>query len=208
MPEEIVYEEYRGARDLVYAEVTSDTANSIEFGAVKRLAGLRTVSKETESSSDTKFYDNVPALVIEAQGPDTINLEVSVLPLKTQADITGQDYDETTKSLIEGERKQKYFAIGYVVKTTSGSERYVWRYKGTFALPSSEHTTEDNGTDSTNISLTYTGINTTHKFSKTGRTAKGVVSPSDKIDEAKFFESVTTPDTLSGTVKAPAEVTE
>ena len=208
MPEEIVYEEYRGARDLVYAEVTSDTANSIEFGAVKRLAGLRTVSKETESSSDTKFYDNVPALVIESQGADTINLEVSVLSLETLADITGQDYDETTGSIIEGERKQKYFAIGYIVKTTSGSERFIWRYKGTFSLPSAEHKTEDNGTDSTSMELTYTGINTTHKFSKANKTAKGVVSPSAKMDEAKFFESVITPDKLSSATKAPVKVTE
>lgn len=208
MPEEIVYEEYRGARDLVYAEVTSDTANSIEFGAVKRLAGLRTVSKETESSSDTKFYDNISAIVVESQGPDTIILTVSVLSLKTQADITGQDYDETTDTMIEGERKTKYFAIGYVVKTTNGTERFVWRYKGTFSLPSSEHNTEDNGTDSTNTELTFTGINTTCKFAGTGRTAKGIISSSVKIDETKFFGSVTTPDKLSSTIKAPAEVTK
>lgn len=208
MPDGIVYEEYRGARDLVYAEVTVDTNDEINFGEIKKLAGLRTVSKETESSSDTKFYDNVPAIIIESQGADTINLSVSVLTLKTQADITGQDYDETTESLIEGERKQKYFAIGYVVKTTSGSERYVWRYKGTFSLPSSEHQTEDNGTDSTNVELTYTGINTTHKFQKGNKTAKGIVSPSNKMDEIKFFESVITPDSLSDATKTQEVTTE
>lgn len=194
---DFVYEEFRGARDLVYAPISADSATALTYGEVKPLAGLQAVSKETESSSATSYYDNVPAIVIESQGADTIKLTVSAISLETLADLTGQSFDSTTGSLIEGPRDTKYFAIGYRVKMTTGKERFVWRYKGTFSLPSTENKTEDNGTDTTNQELTFTGINTTHKFTKTGKTAKGIVTPSEKVDETTFFEDVATPDSVT-----------
>lgn len=46
--------------------------------------------------------------------------------------------------------------------------------------------------------ITYTGISTTHKFTKTGKEAKAdvVEISGDKIDSSNFFETVQTPDTV------------
>lgn len=188
--------DHRGVRNLVAAEVLNDDDNGITFGEVRPLCGVSTLSKTTETSSSKKYYDNRPAIVINGVGGDEVSVDGSAIDEATQAWLMGETYDEENDLLIEGEPVQKYFAIGYVTKKTDGTERFVWRLKGTFAYPEEQHNTEDDGTDSTGTSLVYTGVNTQHKFDKTGKTAKAVNVGAAKYDESRFFADVMTPDTV------------
>lgn len=193
--------EYRGVTDLVIAEVLTDNNKEGEgytTGEVIELAGVGEISKTTSNSSESKYYNNMAAIVINSTGADEIKCSVSVIPQDKLALITGQDYDEETGTLIEGERKVKYFALGYKTKKTNGDEIYVWRHKGTFNIPDNAHATENDGTDSNGQEVTYTGISTTHKFTKTGKVAKAinVDVAKDRADVSTFFNTVTTIDTL------------
>ncbi len=193
--------EYRGVTDLVIAEVKTDNNKEGEgytTGDVIELAGVAEISKTTSNSSESKYYNNMAAIVINSTGADEIKCTVSVIPQDKLALITGQDYDEETGTLIEGERKVKYFALGYKTKKTNGDEVYVWRHKGTFNIPDNTHATENDGTDSNGQEITYTGISTTHKFTKTGKPAKAinVDVAKDLADVSTFFDTVTTIDTL------------
>ena len=193
--------EYRGVTDLVVAEVLTDNNNEGEgytTGEVMELVGVGEISKSTSNSSETKYYNNMAAIVINSTGADEIKCSVSVIPQDKLALITGQDYDEDTGTLIEGERKVKYFALGYKTKKTNGDEVFVWRHKGTFNIPDNTHATENDGTDSNGQEITFTGISTTHKFTKTGKTAKAinVDVAKDLADVSTFFDTVTTIDTL------------
>ena len=190
--------EYRGIEGLVYAELLEDTQETLTYGEVKPLCGVATLSRTTESSSEAHYYDNIPAVVIASTGADEVTIGVSAVPFDVLADITGQHYDETLGAFVEGERESKYFAIGYKTAKTNGDEVYVWRYKGTFGIPDSEHNTQDDGTEATGQELTFTGINTTHKFVKTGKTAKALNVDLGKelADVSTFFETVTTIDDL------------
>lgn len=193
--------EYRGVTDLVIAEVLIDNNKEGEgytTGEVIELAGVGEISKTTSNSSESKYYNNMAAIVINSTGADEIKCSVSVIPQDKLALITGQDYDEETGTLIEGERKVKYFALGYKTKKTNGDEIYVWRHKGTFNIPDNTHATENDGTDSNGQEVTYTGISTTHKFTKTGKVAKAinVDVAKDRADVSTFFDTVTTIDTL------------
>lgn len=193
--------EYRGVSDLVYAEVTKDdneTSGGYVTGEVKSLAPVAEISRTTESSSEAHYYDNKPLIVIDSTGADELTLTVAAIPLDVLADITGQVYDETLGALIEGERTPKYFAIGYKTKKTNGDEVYVWRYKGTFAIPDETAATENDGTDANGQELTFTGVTTTHKFTKNNAGAKALVvdTGAGTADVSKFFDAVTTPDTL------------
>lgn len=192
------YTEYRGVTGLVYAKVTKDTEEAYETGEVKSLAGVAEITKTTEVSNETHYYDNIPAINVSSTGADEITLTVSAIPLDVLADITGQIYDETTGALIEGERSNDYFAIGYVTENTDNESMYVWRLKGSFAIPDSTHVTKDDGTDANGQELVFTGIQTTHKFTKTGKGATGVVVNASLglADVSTFFDTVTTPDTL------------
>lgn len=191
--------EWRGVEGLVYAEVTQDDLEEYTTGTVKPLAGVAEISRTTENSTEAHYYDNIPAIVINSVGSDEVTLTVSAIPMEVLADITGQVYDSTTGAYIEGDRENKYYAIGYKTKKVNGDEVYVWRYKGTFGIPDSTHVTENDGTDANGDEITFTGISTTHAFSKTGKRAKAinVDVAVGKVDVSTFFTKVTTPDDLT-----------
>jgi phi13 family phage major tail protein len=200
--------EYRGVEGLVAAEVTNDDNNTgYVTGQVFAIAGVAEISKTTDSSNEAHYYDNIPAVVVSNTSSDTVTISVSAIPFDVLAMITGQNYDETTGALIEGPRDLKYFALGYKTKKTNGDEVFVWRYKGTFNIPDQTNSTENDSTDANGQELTYTGISTTHKFTKTGKGAKALVVDTSKglADVSDFFENVTTPDTL--TSKTPYTLT-
>lgn len=196
------YVEFRGVDNLVYAEVLTDTTEEFETGEVKELAGAGEISKTASTNSGTKYYDNIPAIVINSEGPDTITITSSVPLLATLAELTGKMIDTQTGAMIEVESEPKYFALGYKFQKTDGTERYVWRMKGQFGIPDESSKSKDDSTDTNNTQLTYTGIYTTHKFTRDGKTkpAKAVVvddTPDSKCDVSSFFTQVTTPEELT-----------
>lgn len=192
------YFEYRGVEGAVYAEVTSDNTESYVTGEVKELVGLSEIGKTTESSNEPHYYDNIPAIIVSSTGADELSLNTAGIPLDIIADITGQYYDKTTGMFVEQERTPKYFALGYRTQKTDGTEVLVWRLKGTFTIPESTHATKDDGTDANGQTMTYTGISTSHKFTKTGKPAKAVNVDTSKqlVDDSTFFDTVQTPDTV------------
>lgn len=196
--------EYRGVENLVAAEVLIDNNESGEgqgykTGDVFEIAGVAEVSKSTSNSNESHYYNNIPAIVVSSVGADEITCSVSAIPLDVLAKITGQTYDENTGALIEGNRKNKYFALGYKTKKTNGDEVYVWRLKGTFNIPESTHATETDGTEANGQEITFTGISTTHKFTRTGASARAINLDvaKDLVDATTFFDKVTTPDDLT-----------
>lgn len=198
--------EYRGVEGLVYAPITADTKETFSTGAVKDLAGVAEISKSTNSSNEAHYYDNLPAVVVSSTGSDEITITASAIPLDVLADITGQYYDSETGAYIEKERTPKYFAIGYKTKTTDGVEMFVWRLKGTFNIPDETNATENDGTDANGQELTFTGISTIHKFTKTGSSAKAITVDTsvNPVNESTFFGSVQTPDTVTPAVIVPS----
>ena len=198
--------EYRGVSGLVYAEVTKDDKTGFQTGEVKSLAGVAEISKSTESSNEAHYYDNLPAVVVSSTGSDEVTISASAIPFAVLADITGQYYDTATGMYVEKERVAKYFALGYQTKTTSGEIVYVWRLKGTFNVPDQVNSTENDGTDANGQEITYTGISTTYKFTKTNSPAKAInVNTSiNPIAEGTFFGSVQTPDTIEAPVVTPS----
>lgn len=201
--------EFRGCKNLVYAEVTTDNnevSGGYVTGTVKKLAPVAEISKAVETSSEAHFYDNKAAIVIDSEGADTVTFTIAVPTDEVLADITGRTYDSTMKMFIESEREQKYFAVGYILgeKGEGDDERYVWRYKGTFNIPDETAATEDDGTDASNMSLEFTGIYTEHEFTNgKGTGEKGAAKASfvresnlpSNCTETKWFAAVATPDT-------------
>lgn len=204
--------EFRGVDGLVAAEVTTDdneAEGGYKTGEVFQIAGVAEISKTTETSNESKYYDNVPAIVINSEGADEITITCSVPDLATYAKLVGKHIDSATGAMIDAEREPKYYALGYRFKKTDGTYRYVWRLKGMFAIPDETSATEDDGTDTNNMELTYTGISTSHKFTKTNKPAKAVVvddTPESKADVSAFFAKVTDPDALR--VKSQAASTK
>ena len=193
--------EYRGIRGLVAALLTADTDSELTYDTPFKVAGIAELSKEVENGSEAHYYDNVAAVIIDSEGPDTVTCTVSAIDLDVLAKLTGQTYDSATNTFVEGETARPYLAIGYITEDTSGNEIYVWRHKVKCSIPKSGHKTKNNGTDAQGQEITFTGVNTTHKFTKTGKTAKAINHKAGElISEATFFASVQDIDTLTALV--------
>ena len=196
--------EFRGCDNLVIAEVTADdVTNDYTTGAVQVLAPVAEIAKTVESSSETHYYDNVGMIIIQSEGSDEITLTVPALPLDILATITGKTIDATTGAFIDGPAIERYFAVGYRLRLTDGTYRYVWRLKGSFTIPDETSATEDDSTTTNNQQLTFTGVKTITQFDNGGGTnvkghAKAVVidERDGKCDCSTFFSTVQTPDTV------------
>lgn len=204
--------EYRGVEGLVAAEVTHDENDETGYttGPVFAIAGVAEISRTTDSSNEAHYYDNIPAVIVSNTASDEVTISASAIPFDVLAEITGQNYDSTTGALIEGPRDFKYYALGYKTQKTNGDEVYVWRYKGTFNVPDQTNTTQNDGTDANGQEIVFTGISTTHKFSKTGKGAKAlnVDVAKNLADVSNFFASVVTPDTLQAKTAYTLTITE
>lgn len=201
------YIEYRGCKGLVFAEVTTDdnqtgTGHGYITGTVTDLAGIAEVSKTVSVSKVSKYYDNIAAIVITGEGEDVVTFTASIPTMKVQAAINGRVYDETLKMYIECPIVNKYYAVGYIIEDTDGTEYYIWRHKGYFVAPDETSATKDEGTDGNNMSLEFHGIYTIHEFANGGGSGvkkhiKSYKMANDgSLDLSSFFATVTSPDTV------------
>lgn len=195
--------EWRGVKGLIAAEVLTDDNGTDGYttGAPFGIAGVAEISRVRDSTSEAHYYNDIPAVVITGESPDNVTINAAKIPLDVYAKITGQTYDNTTGTFIEGTRETKYFAIGYIAEDNTGAEVYVWRLKGTFNTPDQTNSTINDGTDANGQELVYTGISTTHNFTATGKAARAVNVETEKnlVDVTSFFNSVQTPDTITPT---------
>lgn len=200
--------EFRGCRKLVFAEILTDNNETLgggyTTGDVKDLAPVGEISKTVETASEAKYYDNVAKIIIDSEGSDTVTFTIAIPSDEVLAELTGRVYDTAKKMYIEAPRKNKYFAVGYILGEVGEGEdeRFVWRLKGTFNIPDETAATKDNGTTSNNMSLVFTGVYSEHEFTNGGGTGKKApakalfVRSSSGVTEKTFFSQVTTPDTV------------
>lgn len=194
-----VFAEFQGFDSLVMAEVIKDNNEGYETGEVEVLAPAGEITKTTSNDSATKFYDNKAFLVVASEGADEVSLVIPQLPVSKIAKVTGKHLDTETGALMDsGEPGTKYYAIGYRLLFTDGSYRYVWRHKGMFKLGDEAAKSKDDTTDSNNQTITYTGITTTHTFTKTNKGSKAIVvdERDGKCDVSSWFDAVVTPDNI------------
>lgn len=209
--------EYRGVDSLYLAKVLKDTAEEFTCDEPVHFAYVAEVGKTTDSSSEPHYYDNKPMIVVSSESDDKITIVVAPPELERLSAITGKSFDPETGMMVEGPSKNDYWAIMYRTKGTDGAWRYVSRLKGRFGTPEESTKTEDDGTETTNTSIEFTGIYTTHEFDK-GRyndtakkwekgSAKGIVVDEryGKADVSTFFEKVQTPDTIKATTASETQ---
>lgn len=203
------YVEWRGCKNVKAAKLLVDDAENLTYGEVFDLVGLAELTRTTENSSETHYYDDKPAIVINSTGADTVTINGSAFALDVLAEITGQTYDATKGVFIEGKGQSNYFALGYETSKTNGDKVFVWRLKGTFSIPDSQHTTMKNDATANGQSVTFTGIETNHTFTTTNDSCKAinVDVAAGLTDTEHFFDTVQTPDTLTAKkVAAPTAI--
>lgn len=198
--------EFRGCDSFVAAKITKDDKTGYTTGSVIEIAPIASVAKTSEVSSETHFYDNTGMIQIKAVGVDTVTFVVPAMFLEKLAIVTGAYIDPLTGAYMSGEDSDDEYAVGYRLKLTDGSYRYVWRLKGTFSgVPDENSNTESNSVDTQNQTVVFTGTKTIYAFSNGGARRDVVIDERDgKCDCTNFFATVQTPDTISALVKSDA----
>lgn len=208
--------EFRGVDNFYFAEVTKDDADGYTCGTPVHIP-VQEVGKTTDSSSEAHYYDNKAMIVVNSESADTISLTLAPPALDKLAKLIGKSFDSSLGMMVDSPRQNKYFAIMYRTKGTDGGYRYVSRLKGQFNIPEESVQTEDDGTDTSNTSIEFTGIYTEYEFnkgkyengswSKSG--AKGIVVDAryGLADVSNFFASVQTPDTVQAYSPTVIDVT-
>lgn len=201
--------EFRGVDNFYFAEVTKDDSEGYTCGTPVHIP-VQEIGKTTDSSSEAHYYDNKAMIVVNSESADTITLTLAPPALKDLAQLIGKSFDTTTGMMVDSPRKNKYFAIMYRTKGTDGGYRYVSRLKGQFNIPEEAVQTENDGINTTNTQIQFTGIYTEHEFTKgiyNGSSweksgVKGIVVDAryGLADVSTFFNVIQTPDTISAAV--------
>lgn len=197
--------EFRGVDNFYFAEVTKDDNSGYACSTPIHIP-VQEVGKTTDSSSEAHYYDNKAMIVVNSESADTISLILAPPALDKLAAMIGKSFDASTGMMVDSPRQNKYFAIMYRTKGTDGGYRYVSRLKGQFNIPEETNQTENDGTDTNNTTIEFTGIYTEHEFTK-GKYVNGVWEKSgvkgivvdaryDLVDFTNFFTQVQTPDTV------------
>ena len=198
--------EFRGVDNFYFAEVLQDDENGYVCDVPVHVP-VQEVGKSVDTSNEAHYYDNQAMIVVNSESADTITLTIAPPSLDKLAKMIGKSFDDTTGMMVDSERINKYFAIMYRTKGTDGKYRYVSRLKGMFNIPEETSQTEDDGTDTNNTEIEFTGITTEYKFTKGKKDganwvsagAKGIVVDTrfQLADVTNFFTAVQTPDTVS-----------
>ena len=190
--------QWKGCKDLVYAVITKDTAEAYETGEVKDLAYIKQVGQGQEQSVASVYADNTAVFNTASGIKFSRVFDCLAIDAAVKAELEGQ-YAESDSTLVlsSGEAKPIYVAVGYKLYDTDGTCFYVWCLKGTCTFGEETIVTLDDGTDSNGVQMTFNAVDTVHQFTKGGRKAQVAIQENDtKYDTSKFFETVTTPDTL------------
>lgn len=203
------YNEYRGVRGLLYAEVTQDTSSGYTAGKWQRLSGAQGITDTPNESSEAHYYDNKAAIIVDSEGADEVALVVSVPNNKTKAVLDGVAYDETKDAIINIPKNRKYYAIAYIGEKTDGTEEAVIHYKGKFSGGAVTRNTKDDGTEGTNLEYAYAGVHTASQIAtvdgKKSSAKKFTIPLSDTVTEEAIFGTFTD-DESSLDVMTPDEI--
>ena len=207
--------EFRGVDKFYFAEVTQDDATGYATGTPVHIP-VQEIGKSTDSASEAHYYDNKAMIVVNSESADTITLTIAPPALNQLAQLIGKSFDATTGMMVDSPRQNKYYAITYRTKGTDGGYRYVSRLKGQFNIPEETYQTENDGTDTNNTQITFTGIYTEYEFTKgvydgsqwSKAGAKGIVVDAryGLADVSTFFDAIQTPDSIQVATEPTGDV--
>lgn len=195
----------RGLDEIFVAEVTEDTIESFTTGTPFKLIPAGEMSVSVDKDAANYWFDNSVFAIVGREGSSELTISGAGMRPVDVAKITGKEVDAETGAIVDdGAYTEKYWALGARKKNIDGTYEYFWFNKGSFAVPDESAKTEGEDTDATGTELTYTAIQTTHKFEKTGKVCKRVVIDTETTElaaEADWFTQVVTPDNLATVCK-------
>ena len=124
-----------GLRDVYYAKLKTDpVGGTATYDTPVRIVGAISANVNPNSSSASLFADDGPQDTAATLGEISLELNMSDLPLATQAELLGHTLEGGVLKKKGGD-VPPWVAIGFRTLKSNGSYRYYWLNKGKFATP-------------------------------------------------------------------------
>lgn len=138
------YKSVVGLKAVAIAELVSDTESATTYSAVEAIPGAIDLQiSPNNADPDVQYADDDEFDVLNPDPEISVTLEATRLPLAIQKRIYNHTLDANGVIIKKSTDEIPYFALGFKAATRSGTDIYVWLYKGR-AKPLSEtfHTKE------------------------------------------------------------------
>ena len=149
-----------GCRDLHVVPLVSDVISGTStYGTPVRVPSLINISI-TDSVEQNKFYsdDSIEQAFSKTSGKD-VTIELGYITNELEALITGKKIDENGVLVQSDSDAPSEVALLFrAPKSKGGAFRYICLYKGTLSRTESEYATQEDGVESSNVTLTGTFI--------------------------------------------------
>lgn len=201
-----------GCDNVVWAALTKDDTTALTYDTPVTLPGVMTLNINPNMSIETAYYDDGPGEVATTLGNIEITFNKSTLGLKEQAYLLGAAYIKAALKPATGSDVDVFKllsgvadtppegALGFRTLKSDGTYRYVWLYKGKFAIPVSNNETKGDSINFQSDEITGRFVPVRHPF-KLG-TNYFETADKDKIIYPWKAEWDETDDTATTTQKA------
>lgn len=196
--------QFRGCSRLVYAPYTYDAeTGAVSFGAVKKFAEVKNISREIVAESEEVWADN--KLQDTTYGGTSVTRTFGCMRIDPaiDAEVLGKTVltvgDNTMYGTAPDGSTRPYFAFGYALHDGDANRpcEIVWAYKGIVNSISQTSNTIDRGTGSEGQEVSITFAAPDVAWEKTGKTELDfamAITETTKAVVEKWFAKVITPD--------------
>ena len=127
-------------RNLHYAILKSDTADGVVYEPPQPLVGAISAKIAPTSNQEKLWADDGVFDIASYLGDISLEIELATLPIRAQAVLLGHTYADGVMTMQDTD-EPPYLAIGFMSQPRKGVFRFVWLYKGKFALVQDEYAT-------------------------------------------------------------------
>lgn len=137
-----------GLKNVNVVKLTKDDATGVTYDPeVRRIALAVQADIKPSMSTDSFYADDQLAETVTQLGDITVDLEMGHLSTADQAYLLGATVNTDGVLEFKSTDQAPYVALGFESQKSNGSIRYVWLYKGKFALPETTSKTKADKTD-------------------------------------------------------------
>ena len=195
--------QYRGCSRLVYALVT-ELEDKTEYGTVKVLAPVKSVSRDIDASHENVWADNAIQETHFSGTKVTRSFDCTRLEPEVEAEILGLTVvsvgSKKAYATDPDGANRPYIAVGYALHDGDAEKpcEVVWAYHGKVLSVSKASSTIDDGTGSEGQTVEIEFSAPVRPFTATNKRNLDIsMAVADATEVAKWFTQVVTPDNAS-----------
>ena len=119
-----------GLKDLVIAPLVTDTAQTLEYGTLQKVAGAIEASiTPGNADAEVQYADDIEFAVLFPEPEISLKTKMADIPLAIQESIFGNKLDGNGVLIRSSTDTPPYYAIGFRSEKSDHTYRYVWLYK-------------------------------------------------------------------------------